>query len=320
MSGRALRAVPEPLEVRCAAQSLERDEPLTGTASRVQRWLLVEQSGPWGRNALTESRLASDVAARIDTAARRSGVRVVLIRCPRTGPGASADTDADGSGTRRVVFVHSSAQGCWVEQTDLAPAELARLGDWDLGALARPEPPGIGAPGPPSLHLVCVNGRHDPCCADLGRPVVRALVAAGVAEVWECSHIGGDRFAANVVSLPEGIYYGRVEPEEAPALIADHRAGLVDLVRYRGRSCYPPVVQAAEAFVRRHLGERRLHAVSVLDVQRDGERTTVEVEAEGAPVMWVTVERVLAEPQQLTCHATEPGGPWRYVVTDLRTR
>jgi hypothetical protein len=315
-----LRAVPEPLEVRCAAQSLERDEPLTGTASRVQRWLLVEQSGPWGRHALTESRLASDVAVRIEAAARRSGVRVVLIRRPRTGPGASTDTDAEGDGARHVLFVHSSAQGCWVEQTELAPPELARLADRDLGALARPEPPGIGAPGPPSLHLVCVNGRHDPCCADLGRPVVRALVAAGVAELWECSHIGGDRFAANLVSLPEGVYYGRVEPDEAAALVADHRAGLVTLNRYRGRSCYPPVVQAAEAFVRRHLGERRLHAVSVLDVQRNDGRTTVEVEAEGAPVMWVTVEHALAEPQQLTCHATEPGEPGRYVVTGLQAR
>ena len=92
--------------------------------------------------------------------------------------------------------------------------------------LAFPDPPGIGEPGPPALHLVCTNGRHDPCCADLGRPVVRALVAARAPDVWECSHIGGDRFAANLVCLPDGVYYGRVDPDGAPGLVADHRAGL----------------------------------------------------------------------------------------------
>ena len=33
--------------------------------------------------------------------------------------------------------------------------------------------------------------------------------------MWQSSHIGGDRFAGNVVFLPEGLYYGRVEPAEA---------------------------------------------------------------------------------------------------------
>src|SRR5690606_32568030 len=129
--------------------------------------------------------------------------------------------------------------------------------DIDLGAVAFPEPPGIGRPGPPSLNLVCTNGRHDPCCADLGRPVSRALVAAGTPDVWECSHVGGDRFAANIVCLPEGIYHGRVEPGAAAGLISEHRAGRIVLDTYRGRSCLPPLVQAADRFAREHLGERR---------------------------------------------------------------
>ncbi|CAN5864785.1 sucrase ferredoxin [soil metagenome] len=317
MSRQPLRATAEPLAVRCAAQSLERSEPLSGTASRVQRWLLVEQPGSWGRDALTESGLDSIVADRLGAAARRAGVRVVLIRRPRRGPGASGGADA--SDTRQIFFAHSSVQGAWVEHLELPAEELDLLADQDLTSLAQPRPPGLGAPGPESVHLVCVNGRHDPCCADLGRPVVRALVAAEVPEVWECSHIGGDRFAANVVCLPEGIYYGRVAPEVAAAVIGDHRAGLIDLDHYRGRSCYPPVVQAAEAFAREHLGERRLAAASVLDVRTVGEITEVDVSAQGAPVIQITVERIAGEPQQLTCRAEESGEPWRYVLRGVRS-
>ena len=117
-----------------------------------------------------------------------------------------------------MFLAHSRAERWWLEQVDVDPADPKALVRLDLGALAFPEPPGIGVPGPPSLHLVCTNGRHDPCCADFGRPVMRALTDAGAPDAWECSHVGGDRFAANIVCLPEGIYYGRVEPERARAV------------------------------------------------------------------------------------------------------
>src|SRR4029079_18832655 len=100
------------------------------------------------------------------------------------------------------------------------------------------------------LLLVCTNGKHDACCANEGRPVIRSLVAAVVPDVWETLRVGVDRFAANVVALPWGVYLGRVKPEEAPAVAEDLRAGLVDLDHYRGRSCHSSVVQAADLAVR----------------------------------------------------------------------
>lgn len=148
----------EPLGVRCAPESRSRDEPLHGTASRVRRWLVLEQTGPWGREALLESRLDQEVAHGLRSVGRRLGLRVLLARLP--------GREDSGEGTRRVYLAHTGRDHSWIEQVDVEdPLEVLRL---DLEALASAEAPGAGTPGPPSVHLVCTNGRHDPCCADFG--------------------------------------------------------------------------------------------------------------------------------------------------------
>ena len=75
---------------------------------------------------------------------------------------------------------------------------------------------------------------------------------------WQSSHLGGHRFAPNVLILPEGIHLGRIPVErgrEVAGLLDDGRTPL-DL--YRGRTAYAPPVQAAELFVRSELGCDRI--------------------------------------------------------------
>jgi hypothetical protein len=310
----------EGLSERCATTSLARDEPLLATASRVTRWLLVEQRGAWGPDAPLASGLDSDVAAALVADARRHRVRVLLVR----RPGARGRGQARSDATRRVFLAHSGVERRWIEQVDVPADHAPALLDIDLGLVAFPDPPNLGVPGPPSLHLVCTNGRHDPCCADLGRPVVRALAAAGAPDVWESSHVGGDRFAANIVCLPDGVYYGRVEPDEAARLVADHRSGLVDLARYRGRSSLPPLVQAAELYAREHLGERRIDGLTALSTEPAPDGAVAVLFQQGDPAKpGATVEVVVrrdraAEPVRLTCHAAEPAFPWIYRLVDVR--
>jgi hypothetical protein len=296
--------------LRCARESLGSGEPLIATASRVQRWMIVEQPGAWGVDALAESKLDPDTAVALAEAAKAHGVRVLLAR-------RRANQRRLGA-TRTVFLAHSRAERWWLEQVDVDAADPKALLRLDLGALAFPEPPGAGVPGPSSLHLVCTNGRHDPCCADFGRPVMRALADARAPDVWECSHVGGDRFAANVVCLPEGIYYGRVEPERASRLVADYRERLLDLDHYRGRSCYGPLVQAAEAFGRSHLGERRLDGMSVLATDQRPDRSVgVRLQQRDGAALEVVVAREHSEaPVQMTCHGG-PGAPWHYRLVEI---
>src|SRR5918995_2613884 len=218
-----------------------RGEPLAGTASRVGRWLVVEQPGAWGHDALSHSHLDPDIGRALADTARAAGVRVLLARRPGWDR---------GSDVRRVFLAHTAPGSRWLRQVDLPMEDEAALLALDLRALARGEPPGVGEPGPASLVLVCTHGRHDPCCADQGRPIVRRFAAVGVPDVWQCTHVGGDRFAGNLVFLPEGLYFGRVGRREAETVLASYLLGRIELASYRGRSSYPFPVQAAERHVR----------------------------------------------------------------------
>jgi hypothetical protein len=108
--------------------------------------------------------------------------------------------------------------------------------------------------------------------------------------------MGGDRFAANMVVLPEGLYYGRMDPGTAAQVASLHEDGRVDLSRLRGRSAYPMHVQYAEIALRRHLEEDRLDAVRL--VRRQGWTSVFSREG----VEWaVTVRSTERGAAQLTC-------------------
>jgi hypothetical protein len=198
---------------RCSAAGLERGDGLAGTASTVRSFLLVENPGPWGVDAVRDSRLPREVKEGLQAETARAGVRPLLIRryhrrAPRQG--------------FRVYAAHVGRELTWVQTAVLdEPGELL---DLDLGALGEGRSPGlVSIDGP--LFFVCTHGKHDACCAEKGRPVAAALSAAYPEETWEVSHIGGDRYAGNALVLPYGLYLGRLDADSAVAAAADLLAG-----------------------------------------------------------------------------------------------
>ncbi len=278
---------------RCAAASLERQDPLAGTASTVRAYLLIENSGPWGRDAFRDSRLPADVLRALRTRSAAARVRPLLVRRPdrtaRPGPGEPV----------RVFAAYVDPEAPWVETGTVAGAE--ELADLDLEALGRGESTGMTRTSAP-LFCVCTHGRHDACCAERGRPVAQAMAAELPEHTWEVSHIGGDRFAANVLVLPQGLYYGRVPAQGAADLAARHLRGEVDLDLLRGRSSSPFAAQAAEIELRRRLGSTDLDAVRLVSCRTDDGLATVVLDVAGAPHQ-VRVRRASDEAAQLTCRA-----------------
>ena len=131
-----------------------------------------------------------------------------------------------------------------------------------------------------------------------------ALDDAYPEQTWEVSHIGGDRFAGNLVVLPEGLYYGRLDPRRAIAVAGAHLAGELDLDHLRGRSSYPMAVQAAEHHLRRQVGATRIDDVELVRRAGDGDVTVATFEVAGAT--YAVRVRTLVDPAsatRLTCKA-----------------
>jgi hypothetical protein len=289
---------------RCSVLARERGDALVATASSASRWLLIEQPGPWGHDALAQSRVDPVVAAALARRSRTEGVRLLLVRRP-------GDRPADSGRRWAYADGRPGREGLWWS---------VRARDADL--LDAPWDGSVGEPASGPVYLVCTHGGHDACCALRGRPLARALPGAGPAGVWECSHLGGDRFAANVVVLPHGFYYGQV-PGDGAELVAAHEAGRVALPWLRGRSGLPMPVQAAQHAARAELG--------LLGVDDLAPRGVVTLTPPGAAVeRWtvtlagphgdlaVTVEsRPAAAAARLTCRARHPAHPREWVLLSL---
>jgi hypothetical protein len=283
----------------CAQESRARGESPLGTASRARRWILLEQPGAWGGDALRESDLPPAVAERLLGWSRDLPARVLLLRRP---------AGERPLGTERALYAGVSGPGeRWLESLplghvdDLLDLDLTPL--WDgrtLGGLRVLDP----------LYLVCTNGKHDPCCARDGLPIARDLVDVVPDRVWESSHVGGDRFAGNLVCLPDGLFYGHLDVEAARAAVAANEGGRIDLDHFRGRSCHPFAVQAAEGLLRRRLAIQGTDALSLVDVERRGDRHLVRfVHRDGRTlVAEIATGRAGAE-QPLTCSGPPVSAP-----------
>ena len=187
------------------------------------------------------------------------------------------------------------------------PADLL---DLDLRALVGRRFADVGTPYDRPLSLVCTHGKHDPCCARHGAPLFRALDE--MPDVWECTHIGGDRFAGNLVSFPHGFYFGRVTPEAGPRVVHAYARGEIVLEYFRGRSAYSPAVQAAEDQIRRTFG---LTGVDDLLLVRHVGRERPDQRIEFRGPNWeryaAEVEVRALDPRPLTCKAARPHAPAR---------
>ena len=142
---------------RCAVASLRRGDPMPGTAAPAAGYVLVEQPGGWGRQALTSSRLDPDIGRALSARAIALGLRALLVRRPGRRP------DPE----RRRWAVVSSRTG----------REVSWWGDFgaDEELLTLPLDGSAGSPSYQPFFLVCTHGRHDTCCAVEGRPVAAAL-------------------------------------------------------------------------------------------------------------------------------------------------
>jgi hypothetical protein len=279
--------------MRCSARSEELDEPMIGSVDQRVRWLLVEDRSAWGEKAVRDV-----LGADLEAAAKERGMRLLLIRRREGDPADDA--------VRRAFLVDTRAGAMAVRSiSDLG--ELTGILDASLDD--------FGAPLADPILLVCTNGKRDACCALRGRALVTALAADHGERLWECTHLGGHRFAGNLVCLPDGIVYGRVSPADGPRLADAYLEGRLDPALLRGRSAWPAPAQVAEQVLRQASGLAGLRDVELLEADIGDGSAVVTLSAAGATHRY-ELRAEAGEPRMISCRADSPEQPthWRVVA------
>jgi hypothetical protein len=157
------------------------------------------------------------------------------------------------------------------------------------------------------LVLVCTHGVHDVCCAITGRPVAAALAARWPEATFECSHMGGDRFAPNVLVLPDRACFAGLSPDLVGPVVEAHLAGRTDPRWLRGVAGLHPAEQVAVAAVLEHVGAGSSTDLRTQVVSQEGTlgagRWTVEVQGRSDRFRVVVESGREATASRLTCRA-----------------
>jgi hypothetical protein len=238
----------DPNEVYCSALSIQHEEQLYGTASQVEVFFLLEYNGSWGRKAFEESDLPEQIKDHVGKAVDEiPNSKILFIKNYDSPP---------EPGFRFYTAVTKDTRPLLYQYHLETYADLLAL---DLPEIVAGNGEARQHLSEDHLFTVCTNGRRDLCCAKFGLPVFTEMSNDGV-PVWQSSHVGGHRFAANVFYFPHGILSGRLEVGKMRQLVKTFQRGQLDLNHYRGRASYPKVVQAAEYHLRCQTGELGLDA------------------------------------------------------------
>lgn len=271
-----------------------------GTASAGSSWLLLELEGGWGPSAFLQSPSCIDptLGRAIVRRAESAGMRIAAIRRHgRRSPSPRWRWFVAKSGVGQHALFHGEVD------------EARQYLDIDLDG-------GDGIRSDQPLVAVCAHGKHDQCCAVRGRAAAAAIAASYPEITWECSHLGGDRFAATMLILPEGLCYGRADSTDAADFVRLYLDGRLDDRYLRGRTSVPHAVQAAQHFAREAYGDDRIEALNPVSVDGDDGAVRVVLAADDGPIE-VLLNEAMSEPLFSQCRATTAGPVRTYSLQSI---
>ena len=216
---------------RCSEICLAEQQPIAGTAPHVDVWLMIEHRSSWAPKAPKENDLSDSFnqwLAKIQDKAEAQGltVRPQFIR-------RRSRTDEDLSlfvGTKDGIGISS-----FRNLEDLQSIEIFDL-PLDTSSTEH--------------YFVCTHAQRDTCCSRLGIPVWQTLEAAFPGRAWHTTHLGGHRYAANVLMLMQGLMFGRMTAENVIDTVERVNAGKIPYEYLRGRSFHTAKAQFCESRLR----------------------------------------------------------------------
>ena len=217
---------------------------MIGSAPQVGLWILLEVRDIWEPKNLETNSLPDVANQWIDDAMARA--------------------EADGLMPRAQFIRHRRRASDPLTVMTYRDGELRRqeIGDYDELAAIDPLDCQIPICGE-ILYFVCTHARRDICCSREGLPTWQRLDALSHGRAWQTTHLGGHRFAPNVLTLPTARSYGRVRVDEVDQFFAEIESDSVPTRFLRGNSTLPPDAQACEPEILSHDGRY----VSLSDIE-----------------------------------------------------
>ena len=214
--------------VFCTELCSARGEPLAGNGDAPERCLMLAwPRGKWRTPRWESVDMSPALSAAVHSAAH-AGLHVALVD----------KVEAPGA----LPTLHAMPESVFADFAD-EDALIAAIRDYVDGKVF------AGSLDPRTTIVCCTDSRRDACCARHGFSTYKALVAEADAarfNIVQATHIGGCRFAASLLVMPQRQRYGRMTAEQAPAFLAALSRGEVYLPAYKGRTDQPEPLQVAE--------------------------------------------------------------------------
>ena len=283
----------------CSQTSLEVAEPMAGTAcAQTLHWIGLEYARPWRPKGVTDTDLSEPVADWLRSQAASPETRPLLLR--QRGRKGRALIYANLQRDR----VHRFELDRYRDLLDL-PWRALRAGATDEG-LTHEQP-----------IFVCTHSARDHCCGLHGAGVARELCKRAGDRVWQCSHLGGHRFAATLVALPHGIHFGRVRASDAESLLHHLDSGrLFDLAKVRGQVRYSAAEQAACLQLRRETGDLGVRAFDRVTSTQGSDAIEVAIHHRGQLQRFSVTKQTTGPSAPPSCGAS-PAPVHHYVVRGI---
>ena len=226
-------------------------EPLAGTApTSASRWLLIEHRPAWGSHVVNDI-----MPAPIRQQLRVHGITPIAVR-------ASSDRQEDGPCGLWLSQANGTLAHWLATDSDTRDQHVQQVAESGVA------PAAAVVSGEPML-LVCTNGKRDACCAVKGRAIVDGVQPHHRPRIWECSHLGGHRFAGVTLLLPWNYISQCTSAADADAVLDHAQVGLLQPVGLRGRTGIPAAHQAAEIAAREIWQQWRLDSTVAITDQAD---------------------------------------------------
>lgn len=273
----------------CSAASRYFREQLAGTAANSSAFILIEHFNPFPGKVI-EAHFDKAWIQEMQALAKEYKGKALLIRNKKTN-----------NKTCKITFVD-----CIKCRHFSVETELENVTSIPLKKLIEDEHTHWETD---TFFLICSNGKKDKCCSKFGYPVYKFFESFNAdVKVWESSHVGGDRFAANVVVMPFGIYYGHVAVEDVGHILVRTLLRKIYKNKFRGISHRSFFEQAIECHLREYLQNYDLDfPFHTHLINHSGNNYTVEIKIANQERYIMNVEKVVIEyPHLLTCKSKNP--------------